>query len=239
MGRCLLGMGLLHTTIGLLSAACCVHCQNLATTPDYILCDECKYLLPHCVGLAYCNSCGIPINSEVDTCMDCREHPYPLAFARSLWWYQGVAASLIQSCKFESNQRILPLLLASFSRGLQFYFTETDPSEIVLCPVPPDPLSRFKRGFDIPGWLCAHQTRFTSACLIGRKTGASQKSLSRAGRLNNLQGKLFFRSQPLARSSTVLLVDDVWTTGASLQACAQIILEAGFKQVNALVLCRD
>ncbi|HZF85986.1 MAG TPA: phosphoribosyltransferase family protein, partial [Burkholderiaceae bacterium] len=82
--------------------------------------------------------------------------------------------------------------------------------------------------------------RCDPALLLRLRDTPSQAGLPRAQRLRNLRGA--FALEPLRRAEVdgrrVLLVDDVMTTGASLAAAAQVLREAGARQVDALVLAR-
>lgn len=111
----------------------------------------------------------------------------------------------------------------------------------VLCPVPLHSRRLRERGFNQSELLCQEL-----AVRLGLSVGQfltrdhytkHQAQLNRAERLINLKGKFGVKSS--VAGLKVLLVDDVYTTGATLQECAQVLKNAGAAQVWGLVLARD
>jgi predicted amidophosphoribosyltransferase len=104
--------------------------------------------------------------------------------------------------------------------------------------VPPRPGKIKKKGWDQVELLSRRLERSgisVSRCLR-RLPSRSQKELDRAGRATNLVGKMVcFASPP----ETAILIDDVITTGATLDACARSLKDAGSERVYALAFCYD
>lgn len=112
-----------------------------------------------------------------------------------------------------------------------------------LVPIPPNPRARRRRGFD-QTLLLAHTIRrglAATCCAVGvasllvRRRGTAQKTLNKQQRARNLLGKLQVRrDRPV--SGPVVLLDDVYTTGASLSAARSVLLATGVAIAGAVVI---
>jgi ComF family protein len=116
----------------------------------------------------------------------------------------------------------------------------------LVVPVPLHRWREWKRGFNQSGLLARHAARVMGipyAEVLSRvRQTPTQTSLSRAARDSNVRGA-FAVNEPQAtqyrgREGFVLLVDDVWTTGATVRECARALQAAGFGHVRALTLAR-
>ncbi len=85
-----------------------------------------------------------------------------------------------------------------------------------------------KKHFDIPVVYC-----------LTRKGKTSQKSLDYEGRMHNLRGRISVKKSLLPLPDNVILIDDVFTTGATLEQCSVVLHSAGVKEVEALTLALD
>jgi ComF family protein len=113
----------------------------------------------------------------------------------------------------------------------------------VLVPVPLHPRRRRERGFNQSELVAAALAARTalSVCagaLVRRKDTAPQAGLTAAERRRNVAGAFAVRQRPRIAGQVVVLVDDVWTTGATARACARILREAGAREVRLLSLAR-
>jgi predicted amidophosphoribosyltransferase len=107
--------------------------------------------------------------------------------------------------------------------------------------VPANPLARFKRGFDLPQQIARGLGRPVWP-IVRRGFGRSQKGRSRADRLAKIAASL--RIGPefeslAARPATIVLLDDVCTTGATLAACATLLRQWGVSEIFCLAVAKD
>jgi len=110
----------------------------------------------------------------------------------------------------------------------------------VLIPVPASPEALRRRGFDHAGDMCdafGRATRLPVLSALRSTHSADQRTLGRAERFENRAGAFALRTVDLP--SGVLLVDDVFTTGATLHAAASVLASAGVSRIRALAVARS
>ena len=190
----------------------------------------------------FCIRCGDPLPSwrtislAMSRCARCRRSNGALDCARAAGDYEGALRQIIHAFKYEGRRSLavpLGLLLRHAGRDI------VDDTQC-LVPVPLHLWRRLTRGFNQAADLAATFDRPVVHALRRHRATRSQTGLTAAGRRRNVSGA--FRLAAVARGSIagkrVLLVDDVRTTGATLDACARVLKEAGAREVRALTLAR-
>lgn len=204
------------------------------------ICDECRAALrPD--SARRCASCGRPLISEAERCSACRKTPFGhLDVAHPLFPYRGPAGELLKSFKFGDCRRsgefvadLLATAVADLAAGGRVFDA--------IVPVPPRQGKIRAIGWDQVEYLARSLQRRRGLPQVSRALvrgpSAVQKRLDREGRFANLQGRV--RCIGPLRARSALLLDDVMTTGATLDACAWALKAAGVSAVEALVLCYD
>lgn len=199
-------------------------------------CESCfealPWNLPACPGCAEPQPAGSLSGRRCGHCLT-----RPPAFLRS--WvplrYEEEVAQLMQRFKFHASPRAGYVLLELLERGM-------GPQALAwpeaLVPVPLHPRRARERGFDQADWLARrlaarHGLRLSRA--IRREHTRSQRGLDRAERYRNLRQGFEVKGPLPAR---VALLDDVMTTGATLDALAEACLAAGAREVEAWAVAR-
>ena len=201
---------------------------------------------------ADCFACGraLPWRQEGGVCTPCWES-LPWAPGRALrrgqvtvlLWaadYEGPVRRLVHGLKFNDMDYLASPLGRRMVRRLGPLLFAERPDLIV--PVPLHFWRRYRRGYNQAERLARAIARLTllpldTRALRRRRAGRRQLGLTRRERLRSLSG--CFRARPgRAAGRTVLLVDDVVTTGATLEACARALLAAGARRVVGCVLAR-
>lgn len=154
--------------------------------------------------------------------------------------YDGALRDLLKAFKYEGKNLLAGSLAEEWTRRSPF-----DPSQFdVIVPVPMPAWKQWRRGYNQAGLLARE---------IGRKWGKpvaaklsrkwitrSQTSLGRTDRFRNAaNGFRLTAEASVYKSKTILLIDDVCTTGATLIACARLLKSAGAKSVYAGVIARE
>jgi ComF family protein len=187
-----------------------------------------------------CAACDEPLTSRAALCRGCAssvERVHDSGIVRAFAEHGGALATAVHRLKYQGRSDLaapLGALLATVEPAV--------PVDLVV-PVPLHPLRLCERGFNQSALLAARVARARSvplAPLALRRLRAStaQAKLRRAERLES-DGLEFVAPEPrLFAGKSVLLVDDVVTTGATLSACARAVLEAGAQRVCAVALTR-
>jgi ComF family protein len=205
---------------------------------QYSLCEQCGDSLKINSGVK-CNICGKPLISEREMCLSCRngeEHSYDRLW--TLFPYTGKFRSLLSAYKFQKR-----LSLANFFAEKVIEIIKTEPllKEAYIVPVPPRPGKIKESGWDQVDYLIKMIKKLekenvrVNLCL---KRGKSmvQKRLNRKERAENLKGRIYLNK---AVQKTVLIIDDVITTGSTMEICANTLKEGGAEKVYGLCLFYD
>lgn len=200
--------------------------------------DELKKLFEKGQKRRLCRFCGKVLVTEKDICCDCRqaiESGESLYFPEgaTLFAYKNFAKEAIRVFKFK-NERSFGEIFALFAGDLLESMKQTH----VLVPVPGNRANVARRGWD-PAAVVADalaQKGFHTAVLLERKRHTvSLKRLSREERLLRAGNCYRLRSEALV-SKRIVLIDDVRTTGSTVNRCARLLTDAGAEEVRFLVI---
>ena len=236
---------------------------NKTHTPPLAFQIQLESLLADCLchdcikGLAavespLCKSCGLPFNSrqgEDHHCGDCITSPRKFRIARAALVYDKISTEVIHCFKYKGKTQLARPLSELLMMTLRNYWD--DNSINVILPVPLHIKRLMKRGFNqahllIRDWhLKAKQNeidlqdcKIESDVLVRTTPTVAQTALSRSQRAINVRNAFILKSKEKIVNQNVLLVDDVYTTGATVNECAGVLLEHGAKRVDVLTLAR-
>lgn len=222
-------------------APACAACGELLEHPTRgPVCAACWHsILPLTPPL--CDSCGDPlptwriISVPLARCPRCRRARRTVDRARAIGSYDGALRAIVHALKYEGRRSLAkPLAELMKVRG-----ADVLAGSDCLVPVPLHPSRRRTRGFDQALDLARQLGVPVHQALRRVRATPTQTSLPAAQRHRNVRGA--FAMAPRARSladATAVLVDDVSTTGATLEACARVLKEAGVREVRALIAAR-
>ncbi|MCL2806060.1 MAG: ComF family protein [Treponema sp.] len=216
------------------SCALCGRELDFAAEIRLGLCQECSSGITLEEGKK-CNLCGKPLVSEIETCLPCRNSE-DRSFLR-LWLlfpYTGKYRKLLTEYKFKKNLSLAGLFAEKIKEVIK---NEPLLKDAVFVPVPPRPGKIKEAGWDQVEYLIKKLGKSlpVSRCLKRRKSKV-QKTLSRKDRMENLKGRIYINGAP---PKTALIIDDVITTGSTIEVCAKTLMEAGAQKVYGLCLFYD
>jgi ComF family protein len=205
----------------------------------YYLCAECLGKIRLIIKEESCSCCGK--KSAISLCRSCKEKKHYFKKVRSAGIYDGVLKECIHLFKYDKKTylaRPLGKLL------IRLIHDEQDLSKAeLLVPVPLDKRRYRERGFNQAQLLAAIVSKEIGIPISGslHRTGnaPSQTQLSPQERLKNVKGlfKIVYNDGVINKS--VLLIDDVFTTGATVDECARTLVNAGAQEVNILTVARS
>jgi competence protein ComFC len=202
------------------------------------LCPSCRQtLLP--IKPPVCPRCGRPQTGEV-LCPGCASSPAAIDGIRSPFRFDGVLRQAIHELKYRNLRALAPPL----AELLHDYLAAHPVPGGVLVPVPLHRRRWRERGYNQSGLLARELGRLSGlpvvdSCLIRRKlTPPQTRTASVSERWGNVAGAFACRDGRL-RGEAVLLVDDVSTSGATLNACALALKAAGAASVWGLVMALE
>ena len=228
----------------------------------YGICEKCLLtLIPEEENK--CNFCGRPLVSEKEFCLSCRrEKEMSIDRFWVIFPYTGRYRNLLSAYKFNKN-----LTLAEYfaEQVLTIILNTEELKNACIVPVPPRPGKIKENGWDQVDYLvkCIKKKakkRINISYCLKRKKSKTQKSLDRQERLENLKGRIYIRQRlwSLAKClekilwklsmscklsqgvpKTALVIDDVITTGSTMEVCASVLKTAGVGKVYGLCLFYD
>lgn len=204
------------------------------------ICDSCYAGLP-IISPPCCSICGIPLQGagESHPCGRCITAPPPYLAARAALRHEGACRDLIHAFKYRGKSHLRrPLGLLTAQRLVGFRQAHQPD---LLVPVPLHRSRLRSRGFNqavLLAELLSKQWQIPLQRQLLQRTRATipQMELTRAERLTNLQGAFKVHDSTLISGRRIMLVDDVFTTGSTLAACATTLLQAGCEQVTAVTV---
>ena len=223
----------------------CPGCRRPISHPlDQTVCDECWQHIDLIAG-PICTLCGDQIeglDQQFSLCRRCNRRTPAFSMARSAAAYEGSMRELMQAFKFEGRRQLAEPLARLMCRGGLEALQGAD----ALVPVPLHPMRLLKRGFNQADDLAREVGLPVWRLLRRRRHGPPQASLPAPRRRANLRRAygpslrwlMFQRFRPTIEGRTLVVIDDVMTTGATLDACAQVLLACGARDVRALTVAR-
>ncbi|MHB9155362.1 MAG: ComF family protein [Endomicrobiales bacterium] len=233
----------LKTCLGFFFPVTCAACGAVLPAGDwYRVCARCRGSLPLIAGLQ-CRKCGLPLPDGGAHCHDCRKAPARhFESIRSCAEYRGAMKDLIHKFKFR-NRDYLGRFLGSMLVELVEKQPYRDAIECVL-PVPMHRVKRYLRGYNqaelLAEKVAEHLGRpLLRKVLVRKRYTTAQYRLSRAERSENLRDAFLVRDAGPVRGKKLLLIDDICTTGETIERCAAVLRRAGARKVYGLTLARD
>jgi len=223
---------------------CCQVCgRHRARATGGLVCGQCwgqvRFIRP-----PFCERCGLPFAGEITApfeCANCREMELHFGSARSAVVAKGVVLEVIHRYKYQRALWFEPFLADLLAREAGTALCGQGWNWLV--PVPLHPTKKREREFNQAGRLAAGLSRVTNiplnATALRRVAYTStQTLLTRQQRAANVRGAFVVRDAQGLRGARVVLVDDVFTTGATTSACAAVLKAAGAAEVCVWTVAR-
>jgi predicted amidophosphoribosyltransferase len=184
-----------------------------------------------------CDRCGRPLVSAIERCIECRETDALSAIDRvlPLFPYTAGAQALLTAWKVSGRRGFS----AVFAECLAYVLARTEGA--IAVPVPPRPGKLRDRGWDQIediAWLLEARHGIAVSRCLERRSAVQQKKLGKLARQANMRGAIAVKEK-MSVPQTAFVIDDLMTTGATLDACADALKAAGCGKVCGLTLFFD
>lgn len=220
--------------IELIYPSVCVFCGNIESTGA---CEKCKSEIQY-IGEPRCKSCGKPIRySEQEYCLDCHNTKFSFTQGISLWLHKGLVSKSIYQFKYHNRKAFAKYYAQEFAR---LYVEKINSWSIqVIIPVPLHQKRKRIRGYNQAEVLAKYLSEEISIPMeeaVERiKYTTPQKKLDNKMRKKNLN-EAFIVSSGWPVKKRVLIVDDIYTTGSTINAIAMKLKEYGVEKVYFLTI---
>ena len=209
--------------------------EDLRAESRYNLCGKCIEKLPFIEG-NICLNCGVSIDNEAQYCDRCQNNSSVFKINRAPLIYDGSARDMVHALKFGGKKYLVKTIGAMMADAFLKYQMEGE----IIVPVPMTEKDEKKRGFN-QAELIAYEVgaRLNIPVLPALKKvkhTAVQKELSGKDRAENLS-KAFEVVYPQVKDRKILLIDDIFTTGATANECSKALLKGKCKEVSVLTCC--
>jgi len=227
-------------------------CLGCSTVIDVGVCDDMfgLHLCPKCktqvsiLEPPFCTRCSTPFKSKVSVshiCWRCEQKPPYFDRLLSPFLYEGMMGSIIEGFKYGKtgrSGRVLGNMLGNFLMT-QMHLDE----RMLLVPLPLHPKREKERGFNqtlilAKGVKEVVSLPFREDLVVRVKNTKSQTGLNFKERQENVKNAFVVTDKAQIKGKKILLVDDVATTGSTINECAKALKRAGAKEVIAIVIAR-
>lgn len=212
----------------------CIFCDNEVIKNEYSACDDCIDKFK--INTKVCQVCGIPLSSMATVCLRCKNKNHHIfKQARTPFIYKDEVAYAIQKLKYDNGKYLAKPLAKFMADCYKQYEFNCD----CIIPVPLHKDKQKLRGYNQSQLLADALSGYINLevfdnVLLREKDTLTQTNLNYMQRQENLKDAFKVENKNLIMGKNVLLIDDVFTTGATSENCANSLIKAGAKRVDVL-----
>ncbi len=218
----------------------CVFCSSrLSPKAKREVCTKCSNTLPYTRLYHRCKKCGKPASSKSEFCNRCRLTRQYNTKMTSPFIYADAAKKAVLAFKKERNSGAAKTLSVYMAEMVKYDFKNIEFDMVVS--VPPRKKGQFEERYDQAAYLAKAVARnlslpYVSGAMYQTERIRKQSTLSYHARESNVSGKFAVKNPDRFLNKTVLLVDDVCTSGSTLNECARMLKQCGAYRVYAVTL---
>ena len=216
----------------------CPLCKRVLTGHKKI-CRDCSRNLPW-IREPKCRKCGKSLlGEELLYCSDCNENPHFFERGISVFEYQNDNRESLQRFKYQNAREYADFY--GFAAAYQYHNILKDWKIEAIIPVPVHRSKERQRGYNqaqvfanaLSGYI---RIPVCSNLLVRIRKTAPQKEFTKEMRMQNLKNAFAVKTEHIGTLKTVLLVDDIYTTGSTADACSRVLKKAGIEKVYLLCI---
>jgi ComF family protein len=199
------------------------------------ICDRCLKAISF-IKEPVCYKCGKPTLHQVTDCLACRGQGFKFISARAVGLYKGVLKEALHCFKYQNGKRLAPIFADLMTQAVDKWHLKNIQA---ITYVPLTARKEIARGYNQSKLLASSLSKNLQLPLLNllkkcRET-AEQSSLTFKDRKGNVKGAFQARSE---FKDSVLLVDDIFTTGSTVQECTKALRKAGVSNVYVITVAR-
>ncbi len=221
----------------------CLICRDVIPIEreDKVLCERCRSRTPF-LKPPFCKRCGVSITEEngLGLCSNCFGKSYGFTRGYAAFSYETMKET-IEHFKFQCYPKDSAGLAELMAEFMRLTFEEDFMSYDYLVPVPIHSEKMKTRGFNQAALLAEDLCRLTgqkseSKILLRIKNTKPQSQLSEEERRDNLEDAFALGEGAEVTDKRILLIDDIFTTGSTINECAKLLLRKGASEVSCYCL---
>jgi len=202
---------------------------------DLWLCQRCKDLFEP-ITAPICEKCGVPTKTAIPVCSSCYGKNFHFSANRAAFVYDELIRDLLHELKFRNKKHI--------AKGLGILWAGIvsipDKSNTILVPLPMHPKKQRERGFNQAEILATELSKNLSIpienILDRTMDTLPQSAIHPSLRAENVENVFSTAPNFKPQSKNYILIDDIYTTGASLNECAKTLKIAGVRDISCMTL---
>ena len=217
----------------------CISCGlEILDGTDFQICDKCKDMID-VIGGDVCSKCGEMLVDGKMLCDYCKDFDYNFDSSRSICYYGEVSSNIVKGLKY-GGRKYYSKHIAKMMTEDKTLFENID----VITFVPMGKKGLRERGFNQAEEIACEISKIVNIPVLGllnkTREHKHQAGLNQKDRLENLKGtfEIVADYKSEIKAKRILIIDDVFTTGATLSECAKIIKEEKPKSVSALTFAK-
>lgn len=229
----------LHAEDLLMTNHSCISCgKEVPDGTKFSLCKSCIDSLDKIDGKT-CAKCGETLGADVLICDACKERDYVFRSNKSIFYYSDAAATIIKNLKYGGKKYITKIVAEMMTETMEVFAG----IDLILF-VPTSKTRKRERGFNQAEVIANEISKIVGIkvvdALFKDNSSKSQAGLKREDRLKSIKGSIHLNSEVSdeIKGKNVLIIDDVFTTGSTLNECAKEILKAKPKEVRTLTFAK-
>ena len=222
---------------------CSICGKPFSAEKEVVICTYCLSQIKY-IGNPLCSKCGKPFYSELladHLCGDCLAGKRYFNRARAMGYYDGILRKAIHLLKYKLKNN-LAFSLGNLMADRMQYFLNGVTYHLII-PVPLHTKRLRERGFNQALLLSRliskkYKIPLDGCTLIRKRQTKPQVGLSEQDRKDNVKGSFLLLKGDKVLDRDILLVDDVYTSGNTVEECSKVLIKAGAHKVDVLTLAR-
>ena len=218
----------------------CYVCGRELVFPKNHVCDRCLKSMIAITG-NMCKKCGMPVPEGNGYCDTCKNREYAFDTARACYHYNDTSGKIVMDLKYNKKKFVVPFIAMEMLLRLEDFGVMPD----IIIPVPISNKRYKERGFNQAELIADEMSSLTGekikvdATIVEKAIDSiPQARLKGKERLKNLNGAFKIRERKSLKGKNVLIIDDVYTTGSTVNEVAKVLRKLHPDTINVLTFAK-